>query len=244
MIKSINRDPELVYPRVCGGTYARQWPALSIRGLSPRMRGNLGFAVGEANMAGSIPAYAGEPCSGGLTPQPKGVYPRICGGTPRLPRWCWMDRGLSPHMRGNQVPRPDGEPIPGSIPAYAGEPDVEREPPHSLSVYPRICGGTLSSVGVGSRLRGLSPHMRGNLYESSPNFRARGSIPAYAGEPKPPRHLILGDGVYPRICGGTDHIGIAQNSVRGLSPHMRGNHALISHRRHLAGSIPAYAGEP
>ena len=55
---------------------------------------------------------------------------------------------------------------------------------------------------------------------------------------------IMGDGVYPRACGGTI-VGIPGGKVdEGLSPRVRGNRTGRWHRRLGAGSIPARAGEP
>ena len=90
-----------VYPRVCGGTQYSPVSASSPSGLSPRVRGNPGSTMGGLNVAGSIPACAGEPERAGpccLTPA---VYPRVCGGTlnpgpPPPPH-----PGLSPRVRGN-----------------------------------------------------------------------------------------------------------------------------------------------
>ena len=79
-----------VYPRACGGTYEQAGPTrFGDKGLSPRMRGNLGVARRkrgvfnggtrpEAEFHGSIPAHAGEPS------MPDGRT------------------GLSPRMRGNR----------------------------------------------------------------------------------------------------------------------------------------------
>ena len=50
-----------VYPRVCGGTAGRVTACLRLRGLSPRVRGNLWAGVTEYPSTGSIPACAGEP---------------------------------------------------------------------------------------------------------------------------------------------------------------------------------------
>ena len=52
---------------------------------------------------GSIPARAGEPrgaCTGRTASR---VYPRTCGGTPTARRRCFGSRGLSSHVRGNQI---------------------------------------------------------------------------------------------------------------------------------------------
>ena len=50
-----------VYPRVCGGTLQLFAAEAAGVGLSPRVRGNPTAIIGIRNMAGSIPACAGEP---------------------------------------------------------------------------------------------------------------------------------------------------------------------------------------
>ena len=50
-----------VYPRECGGTPRRPCLAHTVRGLSPRVRGNPPLATRTADRCGSIPASAGEP---------------------------------------------------------------------------------------------------------------------------------------------------------------------------------------
>ena len=50
-----------VYPRECGGTDRICCVMLIVRGLSPRVRGNLVGPHTEARPPGSIPASAGEP---------------------------------------------------------------------------------------------------------------------------------------------------------------------------------------
>ena len=52
-----------VYPRVCGGTNRNSHMALTIKGLSPRVRGNPVGNDGGIAPHGSIPACAGEPRS-------------------------------------------------------------------------------------------------------------------------------------------------------------------------------------
>ena len=71
--------------------------------------------------------------------------------------------------------------------------------------YPRVCGGT----GVKSKypteysILGLSPRVRGNLFDSSKYCPFSRTIPACAGEPNPviDNCSIYED--YPRVCGGT-----------------------------------------
>ena len=49
-------------------------------------------------------------------------------------------------------------------------------------VYPRACGGTRLKAGLSILLRGLSPRLRGNGFQETPNLNFQGSIPALAGE--------------------------------------------------------------
>ena len=70
------------------------------------------------------------------------------------------------------------------------------------------------------------------------------SIPARAGEPG--RLAISADAgaVYPRACGGTDHLAVGDFLHRGLSPRVRGNRRAGEDAEAHDGSIPARAGEP
>ena len=73
--------PRKVYPRACGGTVLGRRRNKTLRGLSPRVRGNLRRRRVGLGKRGSIPARAGEPacCIGTLSLEK--VYPRACGGT-------------------------------------------------------------------------------------------------------------------------------------------------------------------
>ena len=111
-----------VYPRVCGGTHVRGTNRRRRKGLSPRVRGNLGGGPGEEAGVGSIPACAGEPRRQRQHGCDDGVYPRVCGGTrSRVLRGLSIE-GLSPRVRGNPASASWVSPKSGSIPACAGEP--------------------------------------------------------------------------------------------------------------------------
>ena len=70
-------------------------------------------------------------------------------------------------------------------------------------VYPRVCGGTKARKWLETAKQGLSPRVRGNLWQMFRTQLEKGSIPACAGEPEHGRaYLPLGT-VYPRVCGGT-----------------------------------------
>ena len=70
-----------VYPRACGGTPDIAGQIYEAEGLSPRVRGNQISSSSSSPVLGSIPARAGEPCSGKIYPLEPRVYPRACGGT-------------------------------------------------------------------------------------------------------------------------------------------------------------------
>ena len=113
-----------VYPRVCGGTPPVVSMPPVITGLSPRMRGNLPQDGMPPVVPGSIPAYAGEPGKSARCRLLTEVYPRVCGGTLVAQPPVGVIQGLSPRMRGNLSRRRCSPARMGSIPAYAGEPDV------------------------------------------------------------------------------------------------------------------------
>ena len=95
---------------------------------------------------------------------------------------------------------------------------------------------------------GLSPPVRGNPWFSPQSFRRQswrnGSIPACAGEPGAGGVAVSVREVYPRLCGGTGWGCAVARCPAGLSPPVRGNHALPHPGNPGAGSIPACAGEP
>ena len=74
-----------VYPRVCGGTGEGIAGLAQNGGLSPRVRGNQPGQNAGCGLGWSIPACAGEPRCLLQFPNPRSVYPRVCGGTPA--RW-------------------------------------------------------------------------------------------------------------------------------------------------------------
>ena len=200
-----------------------QLKVVVLYGSPPRVRGNQSLLADYAGDDGSIPACAGEPMDDLFELVNRMVYPRVCGGTSGPVPAAKSMVGLSPRVRGNLRASASGKVYGRSIPACAREPATPRLPPLRVSVYPRVCGGTLR-VRPGNVGRvGLSPRVRGNRGGSRPCPVSMGSIPACAGEPRgrvirdnPPR-------VYPRVCGGT---GYEQNLVEGLpglSPRVRGN---------------------
>ena len=168
----------------------------------------------------------------------------MCGGTGWRLILPPTQRGLSPRVRGNLLhlllPLAQGR----SIPACAGEPPGCLPQPEPLSVYPRVCGGTLVSRSAVYRRLGLSPRVRGNRRLAVAVQRCRRSIPACAGEPQRGYRYQPAGTVYPRVCGGTLCSDNGSRLPLGLSPRVRGNRPPLWRKCPPARSIPACAGEP
>ena len=192
----------------------------------------------------SIPACAGEPLGPTFRATPTTVYPRVCGGTRNHLRQRWVAGGLSPRVRGNRLCEPEGPHPQRSIPACAGEPLHRLRLGIWVSVYPRVCGGTLLNVWPKTFRCGLSPRVRGNRSGSSLACSETGSIPACAGEPSGCAPTPPAPRVYPRVCGGTMNTPTFTEAQGGLSPRVRGNLLPGLHPVARPRSIPACAGEP
>ena len=168
----------------------------------------------------------------------------MCGGTSVGVYDQAAHAGLSPRVRGNRTIRSRGAAWGRSIPACAGEPRRRLKPSPHLSVYPRVCGGTLSRPQPESYYRGLSPRVRGNRVVGEGKGSDKRSIPACAGEPFESRLPEPIYRVYPRVCGGTTTPLTTAGGGAGLSPRVRGNQDSIDANMAHTGSIPACAGEP
>ena len=192
----------------------------------------------------SIPACAGEPYTNTCAGWPSPVYPRVCGGTAFRSAMSRLDSGLSPRVRGNRASRPHYPGRQGSIPACAGEPRSYHTSRMRQPVYPRVCGGTDFLSQEAFALDGLSPRVRGNRGQRTPDGGRRGSIPACAGEPRPCQDRSEHGPVYPRVCGGTHLTRGGENLDRGLSPRVRGNPSIWHQKVVLVGLSPRVRGNP
>ena len=193
------------------------------QGLSPRVRGNHQRDFAGVDLAGSIPACAGEPSAHIKEEDPIKVYPRVCGGTTNDNNTGNLSRGLSPRVRGTR----------------------EREllVLADMGLSPRVRGNRLPAGRHRPGSRSI-PRVRGNRLRVGSIPAYPRSIPACAGEPT--EHLIhtFLVKVYPRVCGGTWSSGQMKKPRVGLSPRVRGNRFIALRRPHGNRSIPACAGEP
>ena len=135
-------DLREVYPHVCGGTSSMPLARVRVKGLSPRVRGNLARAEPFFALARSIPTCAGEPTPNPSTRGSKKVYPHVCGGTCQAGAPAVFPNGLSPRVRGNLCLAWIAHRPMGSIPTCAGEPGPCVARGVAPGVYPHVCGGT------------------------------------------------------------------------------------------------------
>ena len=233
-----------VYPRACGATLVIVRACYYLRGLSPRMRGNLVPRAFKTWERRSIPAHAGQPSPRGSIFSSGTVYPRACGATADMLRSHLLFRGLSPRMRGNRPCRDGRRTVRRSIPAHAGQPQSRAINIRVKPVYPRACGATDKWCSHLVLPSGLSPRMRGNPLLVTVGKGSSRSIPAHAGQPISRVTVVPVSSVYPRACGATSVTDASASPHTGLSPRMRGN---LTGRRKCqvtSRSIPAHAGQP
>ena len=251
-----------VYPRVYGGTGPWIWAVTTRSGLSPRVRGNPLCTGWIQNPSRSIPACTGEPPFSSSRARRERVYPRVYGGTFRLPTGPARCQGLSPRVRGNRWSLAGALLDEGSIPACTGEPSLLSTINGLLPVYPRVYGGTGRMSLRLSNASGLSPRVRGNRLHRIPSRRGsrsipacthglrycgdghQRSIPACTGEPPATDGGCSAPRVYPRVYGGTIIEVLVAGASDGLSPRVRGNQPHPDRRLARRRSIPACTGEP
>ena len=257
--------PGQVYPRVCGATRKRCVLCTTMRGLSPRVRGNRYHSNITSRKERVYPRVCGATERGtferlpapGLSPRVRGnraafwgypyyegVYPRVCGATERGTFERLPAPGLSPRVRGNPLAPNSRMGNNGSIPRVRGNRRWKLEPFQTKGVYPRVCGATCSCAPILRRVSGLSPRVRGNRGLGSAARIPFRSIPACAGQPcclcRRPRQLR----VYPRVCGATVAFAPLMKSGRGLSPRVRGQPTWSPSCPVWHTVYPACAGQP
>ena len=229
---------------MCGATSSSPTAIWKVKGLSPRVRGNLALFGALLIVFGPIPACAGQPLPlHGRHPTGR-AYPRVCGATCTTPRTFLGVAGLSPRVRGNQIRTPERLRRFGPIPACAGQPVSFAQESQPVKAYPRVCGATKRGNHNPFFDWGLSPRVRGNRAGSLQKQSSCGPIPACAGQPS--LLLILGtcSRAYPRVCGATPWCVLLKVEDQGLSPRVRGNQGGFLMGHVFMGPIPACAGQP
>ena len=172
-----------VHPRVGGETRWRSLARRSLRGPSPRGRGNRVPAASSAVGGRSIPAWAGKPITSRVAITAVTVHPRVGGETCASRAVMVSIAGPSPRGRGNRRALATARRAWRSIPAWAGKPSCVRLRGRESEVHPRVGGETWRAAGSMARRSGPSPRGRGNHCSADSLVDHVRSIPAWAGKP-------------------------------------------------------------
>ena len=174
-------SPEQDHPRVCGEHRCANCIALRHTGSSPRVRGTPYDKPNSARFFGIIPACAGNTLAVPASHTMVWDHPRVCGE-----HFCVCVEfdsvvGSSPRVRGTQASMSSHRPLPGIIPACAGNTPSTSSDARYSGDHPRVCGEHPFRMGVHVAVRGSSPRVRGTLEPVSLPVLSTGIIPACAG---------------------------------------------------------------
>ena len=230
------------HPRACGEHTIRFKAGSLDMGSSPRMRGTPYGTVVAKVTPRIIPAHAGNTRIVSFQFQRIWDHPRACGEHTSLPTVSFIAMGSSPRMRGTPViivPEAYGV---GIIPAHAGNTVNCGVTCLVNGDHPRACGEHRSVDEVLDGAEGSSPRMRGTPTRWSYTLRCGRIIPAHAGNTGILFSSAPQPGDHPRACGEHGGYPVSYGEYRGSSPRMRGTLGGDRLKSHIAGIIPAHAG--
>ena len=190
------------------------------------MRGTLLSTAGKLDVAGIIPAYAGNTKENGFRVAPWRDHPRVCGEHHSSRSMLGYIEGSSPRMRGTHLVNLQFHDRAGIIPAYAGNTKCSSRKASRIRDHPRVCGEHCHAVRPMPDLPGSSPRMRGTRRCSRRMRTIPGIIPAYAGNTRTHQMPSQGQWDHPRVCGEHDFNDLMTKNNVGSSPRMRGTHVL------------------
>ena len=226
-----------------GGDLTRLPMTWKPEGPSPRGRGRLYHGRRHHDLAGTIPAWAGETAAllfllgRAEGPSPRGAGETLAGNLAAL------EAGPSPRGRGRHKGPIIDRDLDGTIPAWAGETRDVRSWWLMDGDHPRVGGEKLRGNGASSWRTWDHPRVGGGTLREAYLRNIDGTIPAWAGETSP---IVLDRGLagdHPRVGGG-DIDGLSyMERVKGPSPRGRGRHDVRCSEGDRAGTIPAWAGK-
>ena len=232
------------HPRAGGETVGEEVVLLPDTGPSPRGRGNPGPRSYRGSCPGTIPARAGKPHSGAISPTTWRDHPRAGGETGRYGLDTHAYRGPSPRGRGNRIRGDQHRAGIRTIPARAGKPIIVRHRKSTIKDHPRAGGETCSRAACTSAEYGPSPRGRGNPGRDLRIGRLEGTIPARAGKPAGHASATGSYRDHPRAGGETMISDAMELLCMGPSPRGRGNLSHTAAAAQRSGTIPARAGKP
>ena len=189
------------HPRVCG-EHRGQHGLQPVRpGSSPRVRGTPMTWAQIDDVAGIIPACAGNTCLDIALFVVHWDHPRVCGEHLRFNGIRCLGKGSSPRVRGTRLWWFSCSVLLGIIPACAGNTNrlAVRRP--AWRDHPRVCGEHAWQCANGSTSMGSSPRVRGTLTSVGNLRNVQGIIPACAGNTKRTNISSCVNWDHPRVCG-------------------------------------------
>ena len=150
-----------VHPRVRGADPPQDVDVKPCAGSSPRARGRLLRVVAAGDVAGFIPACAGETSAARCRRASSWVHPRVRGGDGRKAVSVTLDQGSSPRARGRRRAVVADREHQGFIPACAGETSCSDRSATPATVHPRVRGGDREQFGRQGDVEGSSTRARG-----------------------------------------------------------------------------------
>ena len=191
------------HPRVCGADPQVGHSETVVNGSSPRVRGRRPDHQDDLPLVWAHPRVCGADCPG---------RERLDGHL-----------GSSPRVRGRRATAGEKQHAQGLIPACAGQTPNCLHEFFRRWAHPRVCGADLYAENAEIQGRGSSPRVRGRRHDVPGQERARGLIPACAGQ--------------------TISVIVSTPAGEGSSPRVRGRPRFFPARPMAAGLIPACAGQ-
>ena|GEM_PF-248540 len=230
------------HPRSRGEYSPEQLIRRPVEGSSPLSRGIHSATDQQYIEGGIIPALAGNtPCSWPISPD-RPDHPRSRGEY-QGPPW---DRealeGSSPLSRGILAHNHTDPPVPGIIPALAGNTCSSAASPEQRPDHPRSRGEYNPSILEDWHENGSSPLSRGIPITEDPITVSPRIIPALAGNTRSPVWLPRKCRDHPRSRGEYFLYASVTSSGSGSSPLSRGIRTLPKPNTVVRGIIPALAG--
>ena len=189
------------HPRACGELHDGHSGHVLDDGSSPRMRGTRDVVrLGDA-LRRIIPAHAGNSAPTPHRPTTIPDHPRACGELLLASRNTVWKNGSSPRMRGTPRRTKSCWAVARIIPAHAGNSPRSARQTRLKSDHPRACGELCTGSGVGTRVIGSSPRMRGTPENVKLGRFVGRIIPAHAGNSADRLSVRAWWSDHPRACG-------------------------------------------
>ena len=189
------------HPRACGENIPSAFPAASMAGSPPRMRGKQRVYYDETAQERITPAHAGKTLSCIAQHVIPPDHPRACGENKLCLKRLRPVSGSPPRMRGKQYPAFACSLRLRITPAHAGKTFTSLLAPAHFTDHPRACGeNSLSRMDLLIKF-GSPPRMRGKLKMNQKPYYVERITPAHAGKTRIwfRDYRLLTD--HPRACG-------------------------------------------